>query len=155
MSDDPELQAIERMVNEVMALHPEARARVLQYITARCTSQGIFPSLLGNLTPSNAALGSFGGVLPLGLTSSQQVFDILSTVATALSAAGGIAGFVGLIKAWVDDRNGRKIRIKQGDFEVEFQGGISQDEIERRIADARKIKQQLASGAQAIEIIEP
>jgi hypothetical protein len=64
---------------------------------------------------------------------------ITEIVKIVLSAGGAIKIIVELIKSWVEDRKGRKIRLKKGDFELEIQGGMSQKEIEKRVKQFSKI----------------
>lgn len=47
------------------------------------------------------------------------------------------------IKLWVDERASRKIKIKHKDFELEIQGGVSEDELRERLSIAKEIKDEL------------
>ena len=39
-----------------------------------------------------------------------------------------------LVKAWTEERTSRKLRIKCGDEEIEVQGAVSSEEVEKIIA---------------------
>jgi hypothetical protein len=45
-----------------------------------------------------------------------------------------------LIKAWLDARNARRIRIKIGDEEIEIQGVVSERELKKKIVAFRKLR---------------
>jgi hypothetical protein len=78
--------------------------------------------------------------------------DIIQLVKIAFSAGGAIKVIVELIKAWVEDRKGRKIRLKKHDFELEIQGGMADKEIEERIKQFIRI---LKDSDDDINIIVP
>lgn len=44
-----------------------------------------------------------------------------------------------LIALWIEDRKARKIRIKQGEHELELQGGVSGRELERMFNQFRRL----------------
>jgi hypothetical protein len=48
-------------------------------------------------------------------------------------AAGGTKALIDLLKAWVEERKGRRIKIKQGEVEIEIQGGMSQKRIKEMV----------------------
>jgi hypothetical protein len=48
-----------------------------------------------------------------------------------------------LIKVWVDDRKSRKVKIKNGDFEIEIQGGMSKRMLKSRFDEFRRMTKEL------------
>jgi hypothetical protein len=63
----------------------------------------------------------------------EMVFDYISVPLAIACAAGGCKVLVELIKAWVEDRKGRRVKFKTGDIELEIQGSISQEKTEQLI----------------------
>ncbi len=59
-----------------------------------------------------------------------SIWEPFSYVLAAVCSAGGTKLLVELLKAYVDERKGRKIRIKRGEFELEINGGTPQKQIE-------------------------
>jgi hypothetical protein len=57
----------------------------------------------------------------------------LSEPLTVAFAAGGIKLLLELFKTWVEDRKGRKIRIKKGDIEIDLEGGVSKEQVEQAL----------------------
>jgi hypothetical protein len=68
--------------------------------------------------------------------SGHRLSDILKVACSAAAATKVIIEF---IKAWVEDRKGRVIKIKEGDVELELHGGMNQTEIEERIKTFREL----------------
>jgi len=56
-----------------------------------------------------------------------------ATAITAICAAGGTKMVIELLKAWVEERKGRRIRIKKGDYEIEVQGGMTKAQVDQLI----------------------
>ena len=50
-----------------------------------------------------------------------------------LCAAGGTKAFIELLKCWVEERKGRKIRIKRGDDEIVIEGGVNRRDVDHAI----------------------
>lgn len=65
-------------------------------------------------------------------------------IATAFGcSAGGTKGIIDLLKAWVEERKGRCVRLRSGNSEVEIKGGVSKKQIEeatRAIEDLQSAK---------------
>lgn len=62
--------------------------------------------------------------------------EVLNTISTSLGlacAAGGYKILIDLIKAWVEERKGRVIKIKYGDAELEIRGGVKKADAEKVI----------------------
>jgi hypothetical protein len=51
----------------------------------------------------------------------------------ALMAAGSLKVILTILKLWIEERKGRRIKIKKGDFELELQGTMSKKEIDAKI----------------------
>lgn len=79
--------------------------------------------------------------------------EVITTVATALSAVGGMKVLLEMAKLWVEDRKQRRIKLRKGDIELELEGSMSQSEIQRKI----KLFQELAKDDKGndIKIIVP
>ena len=58
-----------------------------------------------------------------------------------------------LIKLWVDERKARKIKIKNGNIEIEIQGGMSARDIKKRFDEFRRLTKELSEDD--IKIILP
>ena len=72
---------------------------------------------------------------PTKLASSWQlILEQMGTSIALICAAGGTRALISLLKAWVDERRGRTLRVKQGDSELEIQGGMSLSQIEQLVA---------------------
>jgi hypothetical protein len=93
-------------------------------------------------------------VLPDGRTGAvrycvQEVVPvILRDTLIAMTSSGAIAGAYQLLKTWVDARNGRKLKIKVGDIEVEATQMNEEDvlrifELLEEKADRKKIREAL------------
>lgn len=78
--------------------------------------------------------------------------DILGLLKLAGSTAGLAAPVFLLIKAWLDARAKRVIKLRKGDVEIELQGGISKKELERAFSQFRKLTQKL--NEEEIKVIE-
>ena len=61
----------------------------------------------------------------------QELLGHISAPIAIACAAGGCKALVELLKTWVEDRKGRRIKIKIGDAEIEIQGGIDHAQIEQ------------------------
>ena len=59
--------------------------------------------------------------------------DINDVIVAIVCAAGGSKAFSDHLKTWVEERSGRKIRIRKGDIELEIQGGISEKKLKETI----------------------
>jgi hypothetical protein len=62
--------------------------------------------------------------------------SILSSISESIAivcAVGGSKALIGLLKSWVEERGGRKIRIKKGDIELEVQGGVSESHVKKLV----------------------
>jgi hypothetical protein len=59
------------------------------------------------------------------------VLSSISVPIAIVCAAGASKAFIDLLRTWVEERKGRRIKIKRGDIEVEIQGGVSAKDIER------------------------
>jgi len=69
--------------------------------------------------------------------------DIVRLIEVACHRAGLATIVYKTIKLWFDARNAKRIRIKNGDVEVEIQGGMSEREIEKRINQFRRLTEKL------------
>lgn len=78
--------------------------------------------------------------------------DILGLLKLAANNASIAAAAYFLIKAWLDARASRRIKIKKGDVEIELQGGISRRTLERAFSSFRRLAK--ASDEDEIKIIE-
>ncbi|MEW6619875.1 MAG: hypothetical protein AB1422_11165 [bacterium] len=67
------------------------------------------------------------------------------TILTALISAtiGITTTTIKGIKLWLDERASRRIKIKHKDFEVEIQGAISEEELRKKLAIAKEIREEL------------
>jgi hypothetical protein len=63
-----------------------------------------------------------------------EVLNAASSTIAALVATGGVKMVVDLIKAWVEERKGRRIRIAANGVEVEIAGGTSPEDIARAVS---------------------
>ena len=71
---------------------------------------------------------------PMALRSWDSVLSNLAVPIAIVCSAGASRSFLELIKAWVEERKGREIRIKHGDSEVVIKGGVSDRDFERAVA---------------------
>ena len=77
-----------------------------------------------NLLPASTTLNAMSGPV-------QELLGHISAPIAIACAAGGCKALVELLKTWVEDRKGRRIKIKIGDAEIEIQGGIDHAQIEQ------------------------
>jgi hypothetical protein len=61
------------------------------------------------------------------------VLEEIGQILAIVCAAGGSKALIDLLRAWVEERSGRKIRIKRGDVELEIQGRMSEKRIQEII----------------------
>jgi hypothetical protein len=71
----------------------------------------------------------------------------------ALSAIGGAKVVFDSIKLWVNRKNGRKLKLVKGDFQVEIEGDMSTAEIEHRFEQFKRLRMEL-EGDEQILIME-
>jgi biopolymer transport protein ExbD len=64
--------------------------------------------------------------------------NISDLLKVALPTAGAAKLVIELIRSWVKDREGRKIKIKSGDYELEIEGGVSNKQIEDRLSQFKE-----------------
>jgi hypothetical protein len=57
--------------------------------------------------------------------------NAISNCVFTLCAAGGLKWFIDLLKIWVEERKGRKIKIKHGNNELEIVGGVSEQQLKK------------------------
>jgi hypothetical protein len=74
-----------------------------------------------------------------------EVPSIVNAVAVAIASSGLTATVLGLLRAWIDARNGRKLKIKVGDIEVEATQMAEKDilhlfDLIQQKADQQKIR---------------
>jgi hypothetical protein len=81
-----------------------------------------------------------------------QPSDIMQLLTIACVYPAGKAVFE-LIKVWIDDRKARKIRIKNGDIEIEIQGGITTRDLKKKLDEFRRLTKELSEDD--IKIILP
>jgi hypothetical protein len=91
---------------------------------------GVSIPIINSRTPQGELLGGGGGAWPWA--------HAMATAIASICAAGGIKMFVELLKAWVEERKGRKIRIKRGDLEIEVQGGVTKAQVDQLIKTFEK-----------------
>lgn len=62
-----------------------------------------------------------------------ELMQVLGASLTAVCAAGGAKMFIEILKVWLEERKGRRVKIKKGDIELEIQGGVSKEQVEQII----------------------
>jgi hypothetical protein len=90
-----------------------------------------------------------GGMTPELLTVISNYIQQTFTIPLSLICVGG--GYklvVELLKLWVADRTGRKLKVKKGDVEIEIQGAIDPEQIEQ-------LTEMLKTSFEPSKIIEP
>lgn len=81
-----------------------------------------------------------------------NIGEVVTTVTTMLSAAGGMKMLLEMVKLLVEERKERRIKLKRGDIELEIQGSMSKREIQQKL----ELFQELTKDAKErnIKIIE-
>ena len=69
-----------------------------------------------------------------------STIEILLICACTRAAAPPV---IELIKAWIEERKARKIRIKNGEFEIEIQGGVSLRALRKTFDEFRSLTKTL------------
>ena len=62
-----------------------------------------------------------------------HLLNQLGCIVGMICAAGGSTAFLTLLKAWVEERKGRKIVIKKEGTQLEVHGGVSNDKLKQVI----------------------
>jgi hypothetical protein len=68
----------------------------------------------------------------------------ITTLLACACAYKTVRAVIELIKLWVDERKARKIRIKNGNIEIEIQGGMSASAIKKRFDEFRRLTKELS-----------
>lgn len=68
----------------------------------------------------------------------------ITTLLACACAYKTVSAVFELIKLWVDERKARKIKIKNGNVEIEIQGGMSARAIKKRFDEFRRLTKELS-----------
>ncbi len=77
-----------------------------------------------------------------------NIIEEVITAVTVITAAGGMKMLLEIVKLWVEERKGRKLKLKSKDVELELHGGMSKKEKEQSI----KLFEKLTSDVQEFKV---